>query len=172
MKTSYFSKKTSLYFLLFAILFLSSCDLFNDDDTPDQLPEATQTGANTFGFKVNGETINITNTSGQTAIYQGGGIQFGAGGVYIVALDPFKTDVSYDFKDIGEGTSRAKYTKKISENTFCLYEYGNTYKGYVTFTKIDKVNYIISGIFEFSTKTDDCQDIKITEGRFDMRYIP
>ena len=159
---------------LLLVTIIISCS--NDDNTPknpiDQLPPETQTGANTFGFLVNGEPINVTNTSAQTAIYQGGGIQFGAGGVYMVALDPFTINTPYGFKDIGVSTSRAKYTKKISENTFCLYNYSDTYQGSVTFTKIDKINYIISGTFEYSTVTDDCEDIKITNGRFDLKYIP
>lgn len=164
-------KITSLLFLLITTLFLNSCDLLNDDDTPE-LPDITQNGANTFGFKVNGEIVNITNTSNQVAIYQGGGIQFGAGGVYIVVLDPFTTNVSYEFKDIGNGISRSKYTTKISENKICLYDYSQTYQGQVKFSKIDKTNYIISGTFSFSTNTDSCEDINITEGRFDLKYIP
>ncbi|TYC08776.1 hypothetical protein ES677_14145 [Bizionia gelidisalsuginis] len=55
-----------LLLLLTVTLTLSCCN--NDDDTTptnpiDQLPPTTQTGANTFGFLVNGEPINVTNTS-------------------------------------------------------------------------------------------------------------
>ncbi|MFY9242301.1 MAG: hypothetical protein WAO74_04665 [Polaribacter sp.] len=166
--------KNKIYHVLFisiALLF-QNCELFGEDNDTPQLPEATQSGKGTFGYIVNGEVVNITNTSAQVAIYQGGFIQFGSAGVYIVALDPFTTGVSYEFKDIGEGVSRAKYTTKVSENKFCLYEYKDTYEGFVKFTKIDRVNYIISGTFEFSTKTDDCEDIKITQGVFDLKYIP
>ncbi|MFK5959186.1 MAG: hypothetical protein QM495_10015 [Lutibacter sp.] len=159
---------------LFIIMMMISCS--NDDNSSqnpiDQLPPETQTGANTFGFLINGEPINITNTSNQTAIYQGGFIQFGAGGVYMVVVDPFTTNTPYKFMDIGAGNSRAEYKEKIFENVFCIYDESDTYEGYVTFTKIDKVNYIISGTFEFSTVTDGCEDIKITNGRFDLEYIP
>ena len=71
-----------IFLLLITSFALWSCD--NKDDNPsnpiDQLPPETQTGANTFGFLVNGKPVNIKNTSQQTAIYQGGLIQLGGGG--------------------------------------------------------------------------------------------
>ncbi|NRB58309.1 MAG: hypothetical protein HRU50_00035 [Winogradskyella sp.] len=163
-----------LIFLLLITLTLNCCD---DDDSSsqdpiDQLPPETQTGENTFAYLLNGELVNITNTPNQFAIYQGGGVQFGGGGVFIVALDPFDINITYQFMDISEGTSRARYTSQVSENTFCLYEYGDTYEGYVRFTNIDTENFIISGTFEYSTIREGCQDINITNGRFDLQYIP
>jgi hypothetical protein len=82
--------------------------------------------------------------------YINGGIQFGAGGVYIVALDPFSIDIAFEFVDIGEGTARAKFTSQNQEGVICFYEYGDTYDGVVKFSKIDRTNSIISGTFEFS----------------------
>lgn len=67
--------------LLLAIT-LYGCDK-NDDNPPQdsisQLPPATMAGANTFGFLLNGEPINVRNTSQQTAIFQGGVLQIGGG---------------------------------------------------------------------------------------------
>ena len=65
--------KNKIYYILFislALLF-QNCELFGDDNDTPQLPEVTQSGKNTFGFILNGETVNIRNTSNQTAIYQG-----------------------------------------------------------------------------------------------------
>lgn len=168
--------KNLIYFILLLPLFsLIGCE-DDDDNTPtnpiDQLPPATQTGANTFGCLINGEPMAITNSLNMTAIYQGGGIYFGGGGAYMIVLDPFAINISYEFMDIGEGTARAKYTKEIQEGVFCFYEYGDTYEGFVRFSKIDTTNYIISGTFELSTVNDDCETVHITNGRFDMRYIP
>ena len=73
-------KKLKTYFLIALTLLLTNCNLFGDDNDQEQLPEATQIGANTFGYKVNGEIVNVTNTSKQTAIYQGGILQLGGGG--------------------------------------------------------------------------------------------
>ncbi|WP_445736416.1 hypothetical protein [Mariniflexile sp.] len=168
--------KTLTTLLVYSLMLMAVTNCKSDDDTPtnpiDQLPPPTQTGENTFGCLINGDPLFITNSNKITAIYQGGFVQFGGEGVYIVALDPFTTNIPYDFLDIGEGTARARYTKEIQESTFCYYEYGNTYEGFIKFSKIDKTNYIISGTFEFSTKKDGCPDIKITNGRFDMKYIP
>ena len=76
----------SLFFSLFSIFFfLQSCN--NDDDNSsndpiDQLPPATQTGENTFGFLLNGAVINVTNTNNIVAIYQSELLQLGGGHRY------------------------------------------------------------------------------------------
>ena len=46
-------KKLYYTLLILSLLGLQGC--FNDDDAPTTLPEATQTGAGTFGCLVNGE---------------------------------------------------------------------------------------------------------------------
>ncbi|WP_445736418.1 hypothetical protein [Mariniflexile sp.] len=76
--------KTLTTLLVYSLMLMAVTNCKNDDDTPtnpiDQLPIATQTGENTFGYLNNGNPISITNSRQITAIYQGGGIQFGAGG--------------------------------------------------------------------------------------------
>ena len=160
--------------LLLTTFTLSCCN--NDDDNPqnplDQLPPETQTGANTFGCLINGEPFVISNTSQQTAIYQGGFLQFGAKGIYMVVLNPIEIGINYQFMDLGQGQASAKYFKDPNPQLGCHYEYSDTYEGIVRFTKIDTVNYTISGTFEFSTVNENCEDVKITNGRFDMQYIP
>lgn len=171
-------KRKPTMFIAYCLLLLAFIGCKKDDDGDmsqnpiDQLPPPTQTGENTFGCLVNGEPLSITNSYNMIAIYQGGGVQFGAGGVYFVALDPFEINTSYEFMDIGEGTARAKFTRQIQEGVTCYYEYGDTYEGSVIFSKIDQTNYIISGTFEFSTVTENCENVSITNGRFDMQYTP
>jgi hypothetical protein len=163
-----------LFLLLLTTFTLSSCN--NDDDKStnpiDQLPPETQIGANTFGFLVNGQPISITNTSQVTAIYQGGGVQFGAGGIFIVVLNPFEVNINYEFMDIGQSNARVRYFVNLDPQLGCQYGFNDTYQGSVTFTKIDTVNFIIAGTFEFSTVNDNCENINITNGRFDLQYIP
>jgi hypothetical protein len=108
----------------------------------------------------------------QTAIYQGGGIQFGANGIFMVVLDPLEIGINYQFKDVGQGLARARFYVNPNPQLGCHYEYINTYQGSVIFTKIDTINFIVSGKFEFSTITDNCENINITNGRFDLQYIP
>ncbi|WP_339882476.1 hypothetical protein [Polaribacter vadi] len=167
-KINNFTTKLPFYILIFfTAIFLQSCELFGDDnDDAPKLPEATQTGENTFAFKVNGKVINVTNTSKQTAIYQNEFIQFGAGGVYIIIENPLEINKNYLLK------GKSSYYVDPNPELGCHYEFEDSYEGHVVFTKIDRTNYIVSGTFEFSTKTDNCDDIRITQGVFDMRYIP
>ena len=160
--------------LLLIITTLTLCCCTNDNDKPtnpvSQLPPETQNGANTFGFLINGEPVNVTNTSNQTAIYQGGLLQLGAGGIGI-DISNISANIEYDLVGINLD-GRARYQVDSNPQLGCQYDFEDTNQGNITFTKIDTVNYILSGIFEFSTVTDNCQDVKITNGRFDMQYIP
>jgi hypothetical protein len=164
----------NLLLLLITTLTLGSCD--KDDNKPQnpisQLPPETQTGANTFGCLINGEPFVVSNTSQQTAIYQGGFLQFGAKGIYMIVLNPIEIGANYQFMDLGLGQASAKYFIDPNPQLGCHYDYNNTYQGNVKFTKIDTINYLISGTFEFSTVTDNCENINITNGRFDLQYIP
>jgi hypothetical protein len=167
----------NLLFLLFATLALNSCD--KDDNKPQnpisQLPPETQVGANTFGFLLNNEPINVTNTSQQTAIYQGGVLQIGGGidnssmdvEVIIRINESLIEGSSYNLKSITNNQSLF-----INNNNGCYYDYPNTIQGNLTISKFDQINYIISGTFSFSTVTDNCENINITNGRFDLLYIP
>lgn len=153
----------------------------NDDDQPtnpiDQLPPLTQTGENTFGYLINGEAIIVNSTNKITAIYQGGLLQLGGGiqnnnidiDIRIILQDPLEENVSYDLTNIPVHRSRYIDFNQLNQ---CEYNYEDTYQGNIMFTNIDKVNYIISGTFSFSTIVDGCDDIFITNGRFDVKYIP
>jgi hypothetical protein len=159
----------------------SSCELLFPKTEPktelEKLPPITQEGKNTFGCLVNGKALFNTNSMEMHAIYEGGGIQFGSGKedgstdsyVNFVLLDPLST--IEEFSLINLPFHRAMFRNIVNGNT-CWYEYDDTYEGTLTFSKIDRINYIISGTFEFSTVTQGCDTIRITEGRFDMQYTP
>ncbi|MFS4483548.1 DUF6252 family protein [Hyunsoonleella sp. 2307UL5-6] len=167
--------------VVLSICMLSATSCKNDDDTItdpiDQLPPETQTGENTFGCLINGEIFKVTNTSNLSAIYQQGQLQLSATievstnsneSVAFNLVDPLIEGQEYSFKN---DLYKAGYSKIINQLT-CIYEFEDTFEGRITFTKIDQVNYTISGTFEFTTVTDNCETINITNGRFDMRYIP
>jgi hypothetical protein len=173
--------------LLVSLLLLSvfggftSCELFSNNDEPktelEKLPPITQEGKNTFGCLVNGRALVTTNTMQITAIYQGGGVQLSGGDegkdydkdIKIVLNDPLVEGEIYLLTN--PPSYRAQYRDEVSTG-ICLYEYGDTYEGHLIFLKIDKTKYIISGTFEFSTVTQGCDTIRITNGRFDVQYIP
>jgi predicted small secreted protein len=163
--------------LLLTTFTLSCCN--NDDDKPqnpiDQLPPATQTGANTFGCLINGEPFVVSNTSNQTAIYQGGVLQIG-GGIDNSIMDkrisinisaPINLNTPYDLTLFPNNLAIF-----VNNGEGCYYDYDHTTSGTLTITKFDQTNFIISGTFNFSTQTNECENINITNGRFDLQYIP
>ncbi|MDD2984991.1 DUF6252 family protein [Flavobacterium sp.] len=163
--------------LLLTTFTLSCCN--NEDDKPqnpiDQLPPATQTGANTFGCLINGEPFVVSNTSNQTAIYQGGVLQIG-GGIDNSIMDkrisinisaPINLNTPYDLTLFPNNLAIF-----VNNGEGCYYDYDHTTSGTLTITKFDQTNFIISGTFNFSTQTNECENINITNGRFDLQYIP
>ena len=163
--------------LLLTTFTLSCCN--NEDDKPqnpiDQLPPATQTGANTFGCLINGEPFVVSNTSNQTAIYQGGVLQIG-GGIDNSIMDkrisinisaPINLNTPYDLTLFPNNLAIF-----VNNGEGCYYDYDHTTSGTLTITKFDQTNFIIYGTFNFSTQTNECENINITNGRFDLQYIP
>lgn len=172
-----------LAILVSMAFYLQSCDIFKSTDPKpktelEKLPGATQTGENIFGCLVNGKALVVVNTSKQWAIFQQGQLEFGASfenenlnqSVDMILGDPLINGIDYSFID-PSSYYHSGYSLRMS-STVCLYEFENTFSGSVTFSKMDRVNFIIAGTFEFSTVTSSCDTIRITDGRFDMQYIP
>ena len=173
----------NLLLLLITTLTLGSCD--KDDNKPQnpisQLPPETQVGANTFGCLINGEPFVVSNTSKQTAIYQDGGLLIGGQ----KNINNNLTQVSMFISEanigeiIGENNSYVLNSNSVPkgeyyiENQNCFYFTSSNYTGSLMITKIDNINFIISGKFEFKSISENCADIiNITNGRFDLQYIP
>ena len=166
--------------LLMGCLNLTSCNLFFGGEEHktelEKLPPITQTGKTTFGCLVNGKAFVVSNTSKQVAIFQQGQLQFGASqdsdnkdeSLSMNLIDPLDINEAYLFDGV---IYYSGYSLRIG-NAICIYEFDSTFEGSITFSKIDRINYIISGTFEFSTVTASCDTIRITNGRFDMQYIP
>lgn len=166
-----------LLLILITTFTLCSCDKDNDKPTNpvSQLPPATQVGANTFGCLINGEPFVVSNTSNQTAIYQGGVLQIG-GGIDNSIMDkrisinisaPINLNTPYDLTLFPNNLAIF-----VNNGEGCYYDYDHTTSGTLTITKFDQTNFIISGTFNFSTQTNECENINITNGRFDLQYIP
>lgn len=181
LQNTHIMKKTFYYLLLLLpLLGLGGC---NDDDnnTPtnpvDLLPSATQTGANTFGCLVNGEPFVATNTSLLTAIYQGGILQLGAyyetnnqdQGIIVWLDTEIEVGMTYV---LNENVSNIAFFKDYMSG--CTdYQTFAPNLGTITITSFNQNQYIISGTFEFQVSSPTCQEnITITNGRFDLKYIP
>ncbi len=166
------------------MLQLSGCDLFKKNDPKpltelEKLPPATQTGKNTFGCLINGKAVVAPTTVDVVAIYQQGTLQISGGSdnpsksLQLVVNEKnygLLTTTSYLLNKYPDSFSYAHM--EVSKNTYCTYDDQNALSGSVTLSKIDRTNYIISGTFEFVTVSTGCDTLKVTNGRFDIKYIP
>ncbi|MCF1420402.1 MULTISPECIES: DUF6252 family protein [Mangrovimonas] len=169
--------------LAYCLLFISLTNCNKDDDnTPqnpiNQLPPATQTGENTFGCLVNGEPFAIENSANIVAIFQQGSL-FISGEIdaddrdenISIFLNNDNVIVENGVYDLFNSTTNSgKFENQIES---CDYNTTNGSLGTLTITHFDEVNFIISGDFQFEGYSDECSNvINITNGRFDMQYIP
>ena len=173
-----------LLIICLPLLLLMSCK-----KEVSELPPATQTGANTFGAKVNG---NFWVPQGFGPVPAGNlleAIRLGPN-FYIrarnFASSPNETEFEIFIKDLtGPGTyplnttmasrsTAASYGFYLKRNLTPISEWltSATNSGSVTVTFMDTTNNILSGTFQF-TATDvygTGGPITVSEGRFDVRY--
>ncbi len=188
-------QKTLFYlFLLIGIISLNaSCDKDDPANPIDQLPSATQTGANTAGCLVDGEAL-LPKSGGVDPIlncsYQN------INGEYYFGLS-FSDNYSQPNKSINISLSRiniqegANYIldKNIQDNgdytgvgaqhivhqlypnnLWEHYQTTSIIKGELKITHIDATLAIISGTFWFDAINSNGEIVKVTDGRFDMEY--
>ncbi len=168
-------------FILFLVLPLLLC-CSKDDDSSASLPPATQTGAGTFGCKVNGK--NFVHNDGLINCYY----QYVDGGFYfsIAGVESDKSirsiRIGTEEKSISEGEI-LPLNATISGNAYggVFFVQSNTqtetsytdseYTGQMTITKFDLQNRIVSGTFWFDLKHPYTgEKVEIREGRFDSHF--
>jgi hypothetical protein len=153
-----------------------------------ELPPATQTGAHTFGCKVDGK-LWVPSGFGvfPTADLLVGKL-FPNGAFYINARNfsssPVETEFEFFIKDlVGPGTyllntdvtyptTAANYVYYVRRNINPQEEWltSSLYNGSITITKVDTVNQFVSGTFQFNAKSlyNNPDPLVVTEGRFDV----
>jgi len=175
----------NLLLLILTIFTLSSCD--KDNDKPktelEKLPPATQTGAQTFGCLIDGKAFVPPKfgTNSPNAFYQF------VNGAYTLSIYG-STDGGSNLKSINIGCLDMPLIQEVNyllkeelvNNYFGEYNIGGgiTFSGATTtvnpgiliITNFDPANFIISGTFEFSVTDNSGNEIKITQGRFDLNY--
>lgn len=169
--------RTQLKFLfvlpLVSILMAASCK-------KDDLPKATQTGANTMSASVNGKAWQIKACTscigGGTALsvnYDDRDF-FGISGqnrdqniVITIVIKSLKSTGVYEL-----ATQANNYVQFYNSKDIIKYYTSNNSRGEVTITKLDLANKIISGTFDFTVKDENNpgNTIKVTDGRFDVKY--
>ncbi|MEO0555688.1 MAG: DUF6252 family protein [Bacteroidota bacterium] len=166
--------------IMFILFNATGCsdDEPNSQEPIDQLPPATQEGKNTFGCFVNGEAWVTKTSIDASAIYQGGFLQIGANieesnrdeGIGLRIDELISENTIYNITKVVENGS-VRFVN--STNTVCFYDYENAISGNITVSKFTLVQpYIVSGTFEFTTALNGCDTIRVTNGRFDLNYIP
>ncbi|AXT18638.1 hypothetical protein D7030_06645 [Flavobacteriaceae bacterium AU392] len=176
--------KTLKLITLCMLLLSTSCNDDDDNVAPvDRLPPATQTGEGTFACLINGEVfrpdrfgqgvprafyqnVNFAFTLGISAS-SGGGEEtkfFNLGGLDVNALE----ETTYDLVEFESGNFFVQYT--LGGGFVLRTETNSINPGRLTITNFDPDNFIISGTFEFTVLDDEGNEIRITEGRFDLRY--
>ncbi|MGZ5285858.1 MAG: hypothetical protein ACXWB9_01680 [Flavisolibacter sp.] len=176
--------KNSILLMALAVLF-TACK-----KDVESLPAATQTGANTFGAKLDGDfwipqKFGVAPTAALLeARYTG------TNGIFINARNfstsPTETEFEIHLKNItGTGVFQlnqqtnkypqesASYGYFIKRKFMPLNEWitGPQHTGTVNVTRFDTQNHIISGTFSFTAGSMDntASPISVTEGRFDVK---
>jgi len=177
--------------LLFICLSSSSCKKDKSKNPIDQLPPETQTGANTFGclvdgkvFKPAGSGLSGPNLAG-TYQYIGNTDPYG----YVFAVsgtnkkDPDNiTGVAFVFDSVEmkvgvyplvqrkNGQGMGQYRIDQRNGQFSQYYTNNIVTGVLNLKKFDLTNQIASGTFWFNAINDKGDTVKVTDGRFDIRF--
>jgi len=174
-------KKVILIFALFAIY---SCK--KKTSPVNSLPPITQTGANTLGFLGNNDVwiprgnsnlgtnpriLYDLNTDGIPFILIKAEQIDGATAISDLTLVADSVTTTGDYiiwkNQPGAGFLSTNYP---SECGMYSYDTVNYKTGKITVTKLDLTNHIIAGTFNLTYKTDMCDTMKITDGRFDMHF--
>lgn len=174
-----------LTFLLCSCFFLIACE-----KDIESLPEATQTGAHTFGARVDGELWVPQKSALSSSDLLLEARFSGTNGVFINARNfsasPTETEFEIYLENVtGTGTYLLNQNTDKYPNESASYGYfikrqlmplndwitGAVHTGSVTLTRYDIPNGIISGIFEFNAKSIDstAATLKVTDGRFDIK---
>ena len=179
--------KTLLLVCIAATMLAASCK--KDKSTPDpadQLPPATQTGANTFGCIVNGKVyipkgFSGTGTPNPKVTYDiglNGRPYFGITADQIINSN-FKGSILVSFRNLDhlgaflipdDFNFSAGWTDVIGSCTTTAFDTTIQKSGGGIITKLDIPNHIISGTFSCKFKTLQCDTVFITDGRFDIKF--
>ena len=183
-------KSLKTYFLLSMACLLFACACTKEEI--ENLPPATQTGANTFGCLVNGKAfvsskepqvgrgfpagmiypLTLAERDSEEGLLNNiriEGRSFGIGYIYIYIYDELSVEEKSYSIDVAEGFSSfyPNYSFMSVEHSGAIY-YSQENSGSITLTRVDYENRIYSGTFSAELKHEDGRTIKITEGRFDI----
>lgn len=176
--------KNIIAITIFTLICIAGCK--KDKAGSEQLPPATQTGANTFGCLVNGKVFVPKGYDGtgrpnphiqfdydlngqpylsiETNLFVNSNSQ---GGVLLVfrnlnSIRYYSTDNDLRFT-VGWPDVLSMCGGQTIDTTVKSWGGGRI-------TKLDIPNRIIAGTFDFKYKTIQCDTVRITDGRFDIKF--
>lgn len=164
--------------LLLVGLFAFSCckkDNPTSSSNPSSLPPYTETGANTLGFKVDGKIwLPKAQPFGTSPLFA----DYDNGTFYLKSsneTDYFSIEIYNKIYSIGTYVLIYKidsiYTCFERENDpYCYYRTDSLNTGLLNINKLDTLNKIVAGTFELNMIGQNQEKLKITEGRFDVKY--
>jgi hypothetical protein len=175
-------KKLYILLLLFPLWGLGGLSCDSDDNNCvgiDCLPPATTTGEGTFGCLVNGEPF-VDNSGAFNCFYQvvDGEYYFGITAT-VDRSDYVQIDIGSLKKEILTNTILELKEREVGNfyawlSFDCICPQGKTNSvlpGSLIITKLDSLNNIVSGTFEFTVKDPNTGTVyEITEGRFDSLF--
>mgnify|MGYP006432747655 CR=1 FL=1 len=184
--------KPRITILLMLCILTFSCSSDDDNtsasDPVNQLPEATQVGANTAGALVDGEPVTPKGggtTPNLTAFYQllDGEYFFNVSlfrageNNILLGLDLFSNPGLIEKNNTyllnvnpnQEGFGGA-YTKRILNESESFHFTDDEFTGELTITHLEEENRIVSGTFWFDAVNEEGEVVEVREGRFDVTY--
>ncbi len=150
----------------------------------DQLPAATQEGKMTMGCLVNGKAWTPKGNNGTLRLgfiyepgYANGSFSLGAYRLLSDTDQEFLTiggsnlNSQREFSLDGSDVSLASYMRLTAGGVCFYYRESEVYReGKLVITRLDVPNHIIAGTFEFTLARPGCDTIRVTDGRFDMKF--
>jgi hypothetical protein len=174
-----------IYFLTVTVLTASMCKK-KPVDPIDQLPSATQTGANTFGCLVNGKVWVPKGYDGTGTPNPHIKMETGLNGLPVLTIDTHQiinqNTEGTVFLSIGNLLQAANFNYPSDMNFLFGWSkyFGNCGTpafdttiqkwGGGIITKLDLPNHIISGTFYCKFKAPQCDTVFLTDGRFDIKF--
>lgn len=179
--------------LLLPLLGMKKCE--REPAPAFKLPPATQSGANTFGFVIDSRVWQnygwLPYTAGQSdnlratysPRYGSKNFSLNAGQIardayenFYLSIDSLTSTGTYQASKIPRPGANVRAERGFTfENKETQTVYSYLYKGStatITISKLDTIQHIIAGTFEGRLRTgnDSTKLVRITEGRFDVRY--